>query len=120
LEIVEALASLGSDVNAVGDDKLTALHGAARVGGDKITEFLVSKGAKMDVMDQFGQTPLSIAMGVTTKDTVDFQKAPTGSQPKVADMLLKLGATPLEASGVKVLEILYSGKAPTDTGSDSK
>ena len=38
--------------------------GAANRGSDDIIEFLVSKGAKLDVKDKEGRTPLAWAEGV--------------------------------------------------------
>jgi hypothetical protein len=43
---------------------LTALHGAANRGNDDIIRFLVEKGAKLDVADKEGRTPLTWAEGV--------------------------------------------------------
>jgi ankyrin repeat protein len=55
---------LGLDVNAVNTMGLTALHGAANRGSDDIIRFLVEKGAKLDVKDREGRTPLTWAEGV--------------------------------------------------------
>ena len=51
---------------AAGENKWTALHGAAYSASNQIIQLLVEKGAKLDVMDQYGQTPLSIAASVVT------------------------------------------------------
>ena len=61
LEAVKLIVELGADVNASSETGLTALHGAAYTGANAIIQFLVEKGAKVDVKDKFGQTPLSIA-----------------------------------------------------------
>ena len=53
-----------SDVNAVNSMGLTALHGAANRGSDDIIQFLVDKGAKLDVKDKEGRTALTWAEGV--------------------------------------------------------
>ena len=52
------------DVNAVNSMGLTAVHGAANRGSDDIIQFLVEKGAKLDVKDKEGRTPLTWAEGV--------------------------------------------------------
>ncbi len=39
----------------------TALHGAAVRGADTIVQFLVDRGARLDVQDKAGQTPLEVA-----------------------------------------------------------
>jgi Ankyrin repeats (3 copies) len=87
---------LGADVNAVGENGYTALHGAAFNGEDEIIEFLVTK---MDVFDNFGETPLSIAENVVTKQSGDFTKRPQSFQPTTAARLLKLGDTPVDGIG---------------------
>jgi hypothetical protein len=43
---------------------LTAVHAAANRGSDDILEFLVQKGARLDVKDKEGRTPLTWAGGV--------------------------------------------------------
>jgi len=111
LEAVHLLVDLGADVNAVGDNGYTALHGAAYVGAGEIIKYLVSKGAKLDVMDKFGQTPLSIAEGIITTGIVDFSKKPHGPHKPTADLLLSLGATSVEASGVQRVDVLKAAEA---------
>jgi ankyrin repeat protein len=64
LEAVKLCYSLGMDVNAVNSMGLTALHGAANRGSDDIIRFLVEMGAKLDVKDKEGRTPLTWAEGV--------------------------------------------------------
>jgi uncharacterized protein len=64
LEAVKLAQSLGNDVNASNDMGVTAVHGAANRGSDDIIRFLVEKGAKLDVADQQGRTPLTWAKGV--------------------------------------------------------
>jgi hypothetical protein len=50
-----------NDANSMG---ITAVMGAANRGSDDIIEFLVAKGAKLDVKDKEGRTPLNWAEGV--------------------------------------------------------
>jgi hypothetical protein len=52
------------DVNAVNSMGLAAIHGAANRGSDDIIEFLVQKGARLDIADKEGRTPLTWANGV--------------------------------------------------------
>lgn len=111
LEAVKLLVELGADVNAVGDNGFTALHGAAYVGAGDIIRYLVSKGAKLEVMDKFGQTPLSIAEGIITTGIVDFSKKPHGPHKPTADLLLSLGAVPLEQSGVQRVDVQKAAEA---------
>ena len=64
LEAVKLCFELGMDVNAVNSMGITALMGAANRGSDDIIQFLVDKGAKLDVKDKEGRTPLNWAEGV--------------------------------------------------------
>jgi ankyrin repeat protein len=74
LEVVKLLLDLGSDVNAVNDHGITALHGAGFKGANKAVQILVDHGAKLDALDKgedygFGvssvhMTPLNWAEGV--------------------------------------------------------
>jgi uncharacterized protein len=64
LEAVKMCYELGMDVNAVNSMGLTAVHGAANRGSDDIIQFLVDKGARLDVKDKEGRTPLTWAEGV--------------------------------------------------------
>ena len=110
-EAVKLLVELGADVNAAGEHGWTALHGAAYTGANATIQFLVDKGAKMDVMDSFGQTPLSIAEAVVTPGVVnDAYKRGRAFRKSTSELLLKLGATPVAASGVQVVE----GALPAD------
>ena len=86
------MIELGGDINAVGENGYTALHGAAYVGAESIIRFLVEEGAHMDARDNFDQTPLSIAQGIIGAKVVDFTKKPFGPHPDAANVLLELGA----------------------------
>jgi ankyrin repeat protein len=64
LEAFKMCVELGMDVNAVNSMGLTALHGAANRGSDDIIRLLVDLGARVDVADTEGRTPLTWAEGV--------------------------------------------------------
>jgi ankyrin repeat protein len=64
LEAVKLCVELGLDVNAVNSMGLTAMHGAANRGSDDIIKYLASLGARVDVKDKEGRTPLAWAEGV--------------------------------------------------------
>jgi ankyrin repeat protein len=53
---------LKADVNAVNDRGETALHGAVCRGADSVVQYLVDSGAKLDVKDVEGMTPLDVAV----------------------------------------------------------
>jgi ankyrin len=104
LETAKFLVEHGADVNAAGQYGWTALHAAAYQGLNDVIEYLVSKGAKIDQMDEFGQTALSISMSVLTKDIGARRlQIPRRFRQETAELLLKLGATPLKKSGVVVV-----------------
>ena len=53
----------GADVNAANDEGDTALHGAAYRGSPEIVQILVDNGARLDVRNKAGWTPIQIANG---------------------------------------------------------
>jgi len=62
---------LKADVNAVNDRHETALHGAVCRGADSVIEYLVDKGARLDVKDVEGKTPLDVAVdGIFRGDSI--------------------------------------------------
>jgi ankyrin repeat protein len=64
LEAVKLCHELGMDVNATNSMGLTALMGAANRGSDAIIEFLVSKGARLDMKDKEGRTAFNWSEGI--------------------------------------------------------
>jgi ankyrin repeat protein len=110
IDTVMLLVKHGADVNAAGQFGWTALHAAAYQGLTDVIEFLVSKGADINRMDAFGQTPLSIALAVVTVDIGGRRhQIPRNYRKEAAELLLKLGATPLDRSGVAVFLLQHTG-----------
>src|SRR5262249_634227 len=64
IEAIKLCLNAGLDVNAVDSRGQTAVHGAAFQGFDDVVQFLVEHGAKLDVKDRQGKTPLDAAMGL--------------------------------------------------------
>jgi ankyrin repeat protein len=64
LEAVKLAHSLGNDVNAVNSMGIAAIHGAANRGANDVIEYLAANGARLDVADAHGRTPLDWAEGV--------------------------------------------------------
>ena len=85
LAAVKLCIEQGLDVNATNSMGLTALLGAVNRGSNDIVELLVANGAKLDIMDAEGRTPMIWAQGVFLGDL--------GAQPKpdTIALLRKLG-----------------------------
>src|SRR5688572_2506263 len=64
LDAVKLCLELGADVNASNSMGLTALLGAVNRGSNDIIELLVQRGARLDIKDKEGRTPLRWAEGV--------------------------------------------------------
>jgi uncharacterized protein len=83
LETVKLLVEkLGADVNATNDRNENAVHGAACRAMDSVVQYLADKGAKLDLKNADGMTPLDL----------------------VVDGIAK----PVEISGVPIEKIGYS------------
>ncbi|MEE2822053.1 MAG: ankyrin repeat domain-containing protein [Acidobacteriota bacterium] len=95
LEITQFLVQEGANVNAIGENGWTALHGAAYIGADETIRFLVDSNAKLDIVDVFLQTPWSIAEGIIGAGIVNFNKKPSGPHPSASRLLLELGSDPM-------------------------
>ena len=101
VEGVKLVLDLGkADVNAANDAGDTALHIAAAKRANTVIQFLVASGAKLDVKDNKGLTPLALVMmGNPLKSTngivLDLlaQDAAAVRDKTTADLLRKLGAT---------------------------
>lgn len=82
-EVIEAIKlclELGLDLNAFNDAGLTPMHMAVE-RGDKIIEFLAGRGARMDIKDKQGRTPLDAALRGTGEEV-------RGSQVRATTALL--------------------------------
>jgi ankyrin repeat protein len=85
IEAVKYLLDLGIDVNALNNNKETALHGASYRGFNSVTQLLVDRGAKLDVENILGWKPVTIADGLFF---AGFFKA----QPQTAALLREIYA----------------------------
>ncbi len=61
LDAVTIAAEQGSDVNVANAAGNTALHASAGRGYDSVVEYLVAQGARLDVRNANGRTPLALA-----------------------------------------------------------
>jgi ankyrin repeat protein len=90
-ECVKIAFEHDSDVNHIDDVGRTAMHGAALRGANNIVQFLYDRGAKLDVADKKGWTPLVIAEGVFYPDVFK-------TELQTAELLRKLGAKEIDVS----------------------
>jgi ankyrin repeat protein len=93
LEAVKLCLELGADVNAVNAMGLAAVHGAANRGSDDIIELLARHGARLDIKDKEGRTPMTWAEGVFLATNSPVAK------PSTMALLRKLLAASTSASG---------------------
>ena len=63
LAAVRIALDTGADVDAANAAGRTAMHGAAALGSTTLIELLAERGARVDVEDNEGQTPLDLVTG---------------------------------------------------------
>ena len=86
-EFVEMILNLGADLNAVSDDRgYTAVMDAVWRGNEKITKYLIEKGADLNTINKEGQSNLILAVGANRENIVKLL-AENGSDPDVKDMM---------------------------------
>jgi uncharacterized protein len=90
VEAVELCLEGGANVNAANSLGLTAMHGAANRGWESIIRILADHGARLDVKDNAGRTPMTFAEGVF------LAVRPPEAKPKAVALLKQLiaGGTP--------------------------
>ena len=102
-EAVEAAIRLRGDVNAVSQTGDTALHVAAALGYDTVVRVLVDRGARVDLKNKRGITPLVAAMfgsvagrgraaAPAGADSVGFEPPIALAHPSTVALLKTLGA----------------------------
>lgn len=91
LEAVAMAIDFGVDVNARNEEGQTAMHMAAFIGADAIVQYLADQGAEVNVKDRYGETPWSMASGLSP---VLRYRGLYGSHESTAALLIKLGANP--------------------------
>lgn len=89
LEAVKAAVEMGVDINAVTEKGQTAMHMAAFTGSDEIVQYLADHGAEVNVSDNYGETPWSMASGISP--VIRYQGL-YGKHDSTAALLLSLGA----------------------------
>ncbi|HEY7389001.1 MAG TPA: ankyrin repeat domain-containing protein [Bryobacteraceae bacterium] len=86
LEAIKLCLAHGANINAANSLGFTALHAAAARGWESVIQLLVDNGARMDIKDVAGRTPLVFAQGVA------LAARPPAPQPQAAALLQKLMA----------------------------
>jgi ankyrin repeat protein len=84
VEAVKLCLERGADVNAANSLGLTAMHGAANRGWESILQVLADHGAKLDVKDKEGRTPMTFAQGIF------LAVRPPEAKPKAMALLRQL------------------------------
>jgi uncharacterized protein len=88
LQAVQLAHELGLDVNAQNSMGIAAIHGAANRGANDVIEYLAANGARLDVRDREGRTPLDWAAGVF------LATHPPVRKPETIALLERLQKTP--------------------------
>jgi hypothetical protein len=102
-DAVAAAVALGGDVNAASQTGDTALHVTAALGYDTVVQFLVERGAGVNVKNARGITPLAAAMSGSTTgrgraaapagaDSLGFEPPIALAHPSTVTLLRQLGA----------------------------
>ena len=86
IEAVKLCLERGAPVNATNSLQLAAIHGAANRGWTSIIQILADAGAKLDVKDVGGRSPMTFAQGTF------LAIRPPVAKPEAIALLTKLGA----------------------------
>jgi len=86
VEAVKLCLERGAPVNATNSLQLAAIHGAANRGWTSIIQLLADAGAKLDVKDVAGRSPMTFAQGTF------LAIRPPVAKPEALELLKKLGA----------------------------
>jgi len=71
LDAVKLFVEAGADLDVQNDLGNTALHYAAQTGATRIVEYLIAKGAKLDVYNYSGQAPVDLTRSQPIKKLMD-------------------------------------------------
>ena len=84
VEAVKLCLERGADVNATNSLGMAAIHGAANRGWESIIQILADHGARLDMKDNAGRTPMIFAQGIF------LAIRPPEAKPKAIALLRKL------------------------------
>jgi ankyrin repeat protein len=103
LQAIKMLAERGVDVNAFNTNGQTAVHLAVARGAQSIVKYLAGQGAKLDMKNKQGRTPLDIALGVG---------GGRGTRAAAAGGGRGRGGTPSESMATLLRQLMAGGAAP--------
>jgi ankyrin repeat protein len=84
VDAAKIFVDAGADVNAVNQTGNAAMHYAALTGASRMVEFLASRGARFDVKNKQGKTPLDLARGASAATLRKLAGSPQ-PEPAAAD-----------------------------------
>ncbi len=121
LEIVKILVEHGAEVNGANERGETPLYGAAFFGHPGIIQYLVDKGAKLDVVTKTGRTIYDGVLNTGVPDEGTGQRPGGKPGPQVVqlvhDLMVKAGVEPT-AQNVARRDARRAGVGLTDPDPD--
>ena len=86
------------------------MHMAAFAGADPVVQLLAAKGAQVNVKNKNGETPWSMASGISSSIG---DRGSYGNHESTAALLLQLGATPVSREEMNISDAYsnFSDKA---------
>ena len=96
LRAVKLLVERGAAVNEIDANGETAMHGAAYRGHNSVVQYLADAGARLDVPNRIGWTPLIIADGVLYAEVLKVHR----DTAALLRQLLKERGLPVDDSGI--------------------
>lgn len=87
LEALDLLLKWGNDINAQNVNGQTALHAAAFAAAHQAVQFLVDHGARLDLKDSMGRTPLDVA---NDNLRVEYRPSLQNHEPEDVDKTIAL------------------------------
>jgi ankyrin repeat protein len=91
IEAIKLFLQAGADINATNIAGNTAMHYAAQTGANRIVELLADRGAKLDVKNKDGKTPLDLALAPGPRQMYDKE---AGVQTSTVALIRKLLGSP--------------------------
>jgi ankyrin repeat protein len=93
LEALRLLVEHGVDPNAFNERGQTALHIAASRGADSLVKYLGEQGAKLDMKDRRGRTPLDLALGLSGEKSRGPAQVHESTATLLRELMVKQGLT---------------------------